>query len=230
MFARSLQTIGIAMLAFLTLVDLFATQAILPSLAAVYRSSAMATGLAVNATTIGMAAASLGVAIFSARVDRRAGIIFSLCALAAPTALLAFAPNLTTFAGLRIAQGLCMASAFALTLAYLGEHTSEKDAAGAFAAYVTGNVASNLLGRLAAAAFVDHLGVSGAFLAFAALNLVGAGLAAFAIERAQRMRTVDVANANPFVIWRRHLAQPPLRAAFGAASASSSLSLGRSPT
>ena len=45
-----------------------------------------------------------------------------------------------------------MASAFALTLAYLGEQCSSMDAGGAFAAYITGNVASNLIGRLVSAA------------------------------------------------------------------------------
>jgi hypothetical protein len=35
-----------------------------------------------------------------------------------------------------------MASAFTLTLAYLGEECSAMDAGGAFAAYITGNVAS----------------------------------------------------------------------------------------
>jgi hypothetical protein len=41
-----------------------------------------------------------------------------------------------------------MASAFTLTLAYLGEHFNAADAGTAFAAYITGNVASNLVGRL----------------------------------------------------------------------------------
>src|SRR5947209_19762453 len=71
-FAHAL---AISAMAFLTLVDLFATQAILPSLAAHYHSTPKATGFAVNATTIGMAVASLGVAIFSSRIDRRIGVI-----------------------------------------------------------------------------------------------------------------------------------------------------------
>jgi len=211
-FAR---TFAISAMAFLTLVDLFATQAILPSLAALYHASPSATGFAVNATTIGMALASLGVAIFSSRIDRRLGVIVSLCALSLPTALLAFAPNLVVFAVLRVLQGLCMASAFALTLAHLGEHTSAEDVAGAFAAYVTGNVASNFIGRLTAAALVDHFGVSGNFLAFSALNLLGAALAATVIARAPRMHQSDATGDNPLAIWRRHLAVPALCAAFG---------------
>ena len=49
----------IGLIAFLTLVDLFATQAILPSLARAYGVSPAAMGFAVNASTIGMAVAGL---------------------------------------------------------------------------------------------------------------------------------------------------------------------------
>src|SRR5689334_6535291 len=115
-----LRSVIIGLTAFLTVVDLFATQAILPSLARHYQVTPAAMGFAVNATTMGMAVASLVVGFFSPRIDRKLGILISLLALALPTALLAFAPNLTVFMVLRIAQGLCMASAFALTLAYLG--------------------------------------------------------------------------------------------------------------
>ena len=114
----------IALTAFLTVVDLFATKAILPSLTQAYGVSPAAMGSAVNASTIGMAIAGLGVAILSRKIDRRLGILVSLAVLAIPTALLASAPNLAAFTVLRVVQGLCMATAFTLTLAYLGEHPS----------------------------------------------------------------------------------------------------------
>jgi predicted MFS family arabinose efflux permease len=108
-----------------------------------------------------------------------------------------------------------MASAFALTLAYLGEHASAHDSAGVFAAYITGNVASNLIGRLCAAFFVDHYGLAENFFAFAAINLVGAALAAATLERAPLMARADATCDPPLVIWGRHLATPGLPAAFG---------------
>jgi MFS transporter, YNFM family, putative membrane transport protein len=94
-----------------------------------------------------MAVAGLAVGFFSQRIDRRLGILVSLALLSLPTVLLASAPNLTVFTELRICQGLCMASAFTLTLAYLGEHFNATDAGTAFAAYITGNVASALVRR-----------------------------------------------------------------------------------
>ena len=68
-----LRALVIGSTAFLTLVDLFATQAILPALAAAYGVRPAAMGLAVNAATLGMAAGSLGVALVSRRIDRRRG-------------------------------------------------------------------------------------------------------------------------------------------------------------
>src|SRR5947207_9018576 len=124
-----LRELVIGLTAFLTVVDLFATQAILPSLVRHYQVSPAAMGFAVNASTMGMAVSGLAVALFSRRIDRRLGILVSLALLTIPTALLAVAPGLGTFTLLRIAQGVFMASAFTLTLAYLGEEYSAADAA-----------------------------------------------------------------------------------------------------
>ena len=115
------------------------------------------------------------------------GIVASLALLSIPTALLATAPDLATFTALRVAQGVFMSAAFTLTLAYLGERCSAGDAAGALAAYVTGNVASNLFGRLLSAAVADHLGLATNFYVFAVLNLSGAVLVWFWLGRTPSM-------------------------------------------
>src|SRR5258705_13907079 len=203
----------IGLTAFLTVVDLFATQAILPSLTRHYNVAPAAMGFAVNASTMGMAIAGLVVGFFSAHIDRRLGILLSLVLLAVPTTLLAFAPDLTVFTILRIAQGLCMASAFALTLTYLGEQCSSMDAGGAFAAYITGNVASNLIGRLVSAAIVDTLGLASNFYFFALLNLAGAVLVYFTIQRVQPMLAMPT-KQSPFEAMVEHWRNPKLRSAF----------------
>ena len=225
--APSMQTSGaalrrsfvIALTAFLTVVDLFATQAILPSLAKAYQVTPAAIGFAVNASTLGMAVAGLAVAFFSNRIDRRLGILASLALLSIPTALLAVAPNPTVFTLLRIAQGLCMSTAFALTLSYLAETCGYIDTAGAFAAYITGNVASNLIGRLMSAALADHLGLAGNFLFFAGLNLAGAVLVYFTLGRTKPMNdagsAITTSTRSPLAIWAEHLRNRPLRAGFG---------------
>src|SRR5215510_10250434 len=196
-----LRELVIGLTAFLTVVDLFATQAILPSLVRHYQVTPAAMGFAVNASTMGMAVAGLAVALFSQRIDRRLGILVSLALLSIPTALLAIAPDLTTFTVLRVAQGLCMASAFTLMLAYLGEECSAADAGGAFAAYITGNVASNLIGRLISAALADHLGLATNFYFFAVLNLAGAVLVYFTVARAAPMEQTGAIAPSPSAAW-----------------------------
>lgn len=208
----------IALTAFLTLVDLFATQAILPSLAARYGAGPGAMGTAVNACTLGMAVAGLAVALFSRHLDRRRGVAISLALLSLPTALLAVAPDLPTFAALRVVQGMLMAAAFTLMLAHLGERFGMAEAAGAFAAYVTGNVASNLVGRLVSATLADHLGLAANFLGFALLNLAGAALALATIRSAGPGPAGMAAPMDAPAMraaWRTELADPRLRAAFG---------------
>jgi len=208
------RSLTIGLIGFLTLVDLFATQAILPSLAALYRVSPSEIGVAANASTIGMAIAGLLAGAFGRTVERRRGIWLSLALLALPTALLAFAPNLALFALLRVVQGLFMATAFTLTLTYLAERCSRSDAAGALAAYVTGGVASNLVGRLVAATVTGAAGTEANFFLFAGFNLAGAALAWMALAHTPPIATTADEPEAFGAAWRGHLQDIRLRRAF----------------
>lgn len=201
----------IAVIGFLTLVDLFATQAILPSLAQSYGVSPAQIGLAANASTLGMAISGLLVGVFSANIERKRAIALSLLALSVPTAALAFAPNLTVFALLRVVQGLFMAAAFTLTLTHLAERCAVRTSH-ALAAYVTGVVASNLIGRLTAAFVASLVGAEQSFLFFALLNIAGASLVSVALHRnapEPMTRMGRFWNA-----WADHLSDPALRRTF----------------
>ena len=105
-----------------------------------------------------------------------------------------------------------MASAFALTLAYLGEQCSSMDAGGAFAADITGNVASNLIGRLVSARVVHTFGLASNFYFFALLNLARAALVhsrSIGSSRCELCR-----DESPFAATTAHWRNPSLRAAF----------------
>ncbi len=208
--------IVIGLIAFLTVVDLFAAQALLPSLVVHYQTTPAVMGLAVNACTLGMALGGLAVAFNGHRIERRVGIASCLLILTLPTLALAFAPNIAAFAALRIVQGLLMSAAFGLTLAHIGEAVAPEQMASAFAAYITGNVASNLGGRLIAAAVVDHAGLAASFAVFAALNLAGALLVLAVVGKTRSVPQAIAAGMGNV----RCLALPvsefkDLRAAFG---------------
>ncbi|WP_119392104.1 MFS transporter [Taklimakanibacter lacteus] len=207
--AHIFKLLAIAAVSFLTLVDLFATQAILPSLAVAYDVSPGVMGSAVNLCTLGMAAAGLAVALLNRRIDRRLGVALSLACLTIPTLLLAFMPDLTWFAGLRLLQGVFMSAAFTLTITYIAETATADFIAAALAAYVTGNVASNLFGRLMSAAIADHLGLPANFVIFAGLNLLGALLAFFLLKGRMMTKPSETAVRLADVF-----AQPSLNASF----------------
>ena len=95
----------IALTAFLTVVDLFATQAILPSLTRALRGQPGRDGFRGQCQHDRHGDRRAGRRVFSKQIDRRLGILISLVVLAIPTALLAGAPNLAVFTALRIAQG-----------------------------------------------------------------------------------------------------------------------------
>lgn len=215
--ARGVQRrVLIGLIGFLTLVDLFAAQAILPTLARTYDVAPSAMGVAVNASTIGMAAAGLVVALISHRLPRRGGIWVSLALLAIPTVLLAHAPDLATFTALRVAQGVFMSAAFTLTMAYLSEQNSGAATAAALAAYITGNVASNLVGRLISSAVASTAGIAINFYAFAALNLAGAALVWLTLSSAPAMAaTVSAMRLSPLARLAAHFSNRCLVASFG---------------
>ena len=129
------------------------------------------------------------IALFGRNIDRRNGIWISLAAAGrSRRRLLSMTDDITVFALLRVAQGLCMSAAFTLTVAYLAEHFSPAEATGALAAYVTGNVASNFFGRILSAAVADTFGLSINFLTFAALNIAGArARLASTLKKTERM-------------------------------------------
>lgn len=204
----------VALIAFLTLVDLFATQAILPSLVIKFGVSRATMGFAVNASTFGMAVAGIAVALFGRGIDRRNGIWISLAILSIPTTLLSQTDSIVVFALLRVAQGVCMSTAFTLTMAYLAEHFSARQTTSALAAYVTGNVASNFFGRLMSAAVADIFGISTNFLTFAALNLLGAVLVWFTLQRTSAMMRADAKGGLASTTWKGPLENAELRACF----------------
>lgn len=204
----------IGLIGFLTLVDLFAAQAILPSLAARYEASPSAIGFAVNASTIGMAIAGVLIVFIGGKVNRRTGVVASLATLSLPTVALSIAPDLATFTALRIMQGVFMVTAFSLTMSHLAERCSAAQSATALAAYVTGVVASNLVGRLVAGGVTDGFGVPANFVFFAGLNLAGAVVAYFALKSTRPLTNGSEAARPPLVVIADHLGNGCLRTSF----------------
>jgi YNFM family putative membrane transporter len=202
-----------ALASFFTLIDLFGPQAIVPVLTNAFSTTPGRMGIVVNAATLGMAVTGIATACVADRFERKGAMVAALLLLAVPTMLVAFADNLYAFAILRIAQGLFMCVGFMVAIAYIAEEWGASGAAPVvMSAYVTGNVAANMLGRMIAGAAAQHASWHVAFLAMAGLNLSGAALLYAVLPRSRRYRRVGP-TLSIVTSMRLHLADPRLKAA-----------------
>ena len=169
-------------------------------------------GFAVNASTHRHGGRRPRVGFLSPHIDRGSAFSLSLILLAIPPRCWRVAPTST--------YSRCCASRRASAWRRLcadarlsRRQCSAMDAGGAFAAYITGNVASNLFGRLYRAV-VDHLGLASNFYSLPLLNLAGAVLVYFTIAARQAdacdSRDAIAVCGDSLAIWRN----PALRSAF----------------
>jgi predicted MFS family arabinose efflux permease len=158
-----------------SLADLFAPQAILPDLALAFHITPMRAALAVNAATLGMMCGALLTFLCAPLLPRSQGIAAALSALALITASMALVHGAAAFATLRFAQGVLMSMAFALATAHAAEMFGPQGwTPMLMGAYVCGNIAGNIGGRILAGWFVAPGRPDAAFLALALLNAAGA--------------------------------------------------------
>ena len=116
-----------------------------------------------------MAFGGLGVTPFGRRIDRRLGIPVSLLAARGADDPARRCRRLAVFTALRIVQGVCMATAFTLTLAYLGERLGGRRRRQRLLPPISPATSpATLIGRLISAGVADHFGLAANFQAFAA--------------------------------------------------------------
>ena len=150
------RSIVIGLTAFLTVVDLFATQAILPSLTRHYGVTPAAMGFAVNASTLGMAVSGLAVGYFSrASTAGSASSSASSCLPSRPRCSRGAGPHDVHDPARR--AGAVHGRGLHADARLSRRAVQRRGCRWRFAAYITGNVASNLIGRLISAAVADHL-------------------------------------------------------------------------
>jgi predicted MFS family arabinose efflux permease len=208
----TLITIGLASL--LTFMDMFGPQAIAPALAAAFGATPAHMGVALNAATVGMAVGGLLTVFVAGRIGRKQTMVAVLFLLTVPTFLLGLAPNIIVFAALRVMQGLLMCASFTVAIAYVAEEWGASGAAPiVMAAYVAGNVGSNLLGRVVMGAVAQYASWSDAFFLLAVINLAGGLLLWLTLPRGS---SLGCRQAPPVLTaFRQHLSDPRLRGAFG---------------
>ncbi len=175
---------------FVTFVNMWCTQAILPQLAATYRITPAATGLAVTAPLVATALMAPLIGAISDRFGRRNLIRAAAFLLVIPTALSALAGSYGLFVLARFAQGLTLPFIFTVTIAYIGDETSGPATVRLAGTYMSGTICGGFSGRLLSGLITQGFGWRVALLAIAALTLAMATVIALAMRKEQKFRPV----------------------------------------
>jgi predicted MFS family arabinose efflux permease len=166
---------GIAAAGFGALLNLYAPQAILPTLAAEFHTAPVGVGLTISATTLAVALCGPFAGAMADRLGRKRVIVASLLLLSVPTFLCALAQTLPQLVVLRFVQGVFMPAIFAGALGYIGERWAKAEVGRAMSFYVAATVSGGFAGRFIGGAAASLADWHWSFVALAVLDL-GAGL------------------------------------------------------
>jgi MFS transporter, YNFM family, putative membrane transport protein len=204
---------AIALAGFCAFLDLYATQSVLPLLAREFGAGATEVGLTVSATTFAIALIAPFTGAVADVLGRKRVIAAAMFALVVPTLLAATAPDLSSLVLWRFVQGLLLPPVFAVTVAYVGEEFSPREATEMTGLYISASSFGGFLGRFQTGVLAESIGWRGAFLALALLTLLCAVGVAFLLPRERRfVRAAGLLTSSRQML--RHLRDPRLVATY----------------
>ena len=131
-----------------TFAQLYATQAVLPQIAADTSSDPATAALTVSASTFGLAVAVLPWSAVADRIGRVPAMGVGIVLATVLGATLPFAADISVVLALRFAEGAALGAVPAVALAYLSEEVDARHVAAAAGSYIAGTTVGGLSGRL----------------------------------------------------------------------------------
>jgi len=162
--------IAVCAAGFVTFVNMWCTQAILPVLAAAFHVAQARTGLTVTAPLIATASMAPVIGAISDRFGRKKFICAAAFLLAIPAVLAAQAQSLEALVACRFLQGLMLPFIFTITIAYIGEETAGPVTVRLAGTYTSGAIFGGFSGRLITGVMTSAFGWRPAFFTIAALS------------------------------------------------------------
>ncbi|HQT46529.1 MAG TPA: MFS transporter [Acidocella sp.] len=175
---------------FLTFVNMWCTQAILPVLAAYFHVAETRTGLTVTAPLIATAMMAPVIGAISDRYGRKKLICGAALILLIPTLAAAAANSLDALVAARFVQGLTLPFIFTVTIAYIGEESSGAQTAKLAGTYLSGAIFGGFSGRLLSGVITAAYDWRAAFWAVAALTLMMTAVIFISLPKEQKFRPV----------------------------------------
>lgn len=194
---------------FVTFLNMWCTQAILPVLAKSLHVSEAATGYTVTAPLIATAVMAPMIGMLSDRFGRRLFIRGAALLLVVPTILAAFAPSLGLLILCRFVQGLLLPFIFTVTIAYISDEMTPATAMRMVGIYTSGTISGGFSGRLIVGLVTSAWNWRAGFLVVGVITLGAALIITFLLPRERCFKpTYGISGAlNSFP---NHLSNKPL--------------------
>ncbi len=173
---------------FVTFVNMWCTQAILPVLAAAFHVAQARTGLTVTAPLIATAMMAPLIGAVSDRFGRKNLICAAAALLVIPTGLAASAGTLNEFVLCRFLQGLMLPFIFTVTIAYIGDESSGAATARLAGTYTSGAIFGGFSGRLISGLVTQAAGWRAGLALIALLSLAMAVLITLSLPREEKFK------------------------------------------
>ncbi len=204
---------AIACAAVCVFMNLYSPQAVLPLLATDFAASPRAVSLTMTANTLAVAAVAPFAGAIADVLGRKVVIATAMLALAVPTTLMAFAPDLWSLVALRFVQGVLLPPVFAVLVAYIGEEWPRAEATSMTGVYIAAGSFGGFFGRFLNGVVADLSGWRAAFLADGLVTLALALVVLALLPREKKFVRASHVGAA-LAQMPRHLANPQLLATF----------------
>ena len=190
---------------------LYATQAMLPTLTAELGLSPTQAAATVTVTTGGLALCVVPASIISERLGRGRVVLWSTVVAAALGLAVPWADSAASLIGLRGVQGIVLAGAPAVAMAWLAEELDSAALPRAMGIYIAGNAVGGLLGRLIPTALLPWVHWQWAMTAAAVMTAFTALAAWVLLPAQQNFRPKAIHLRSELAALGHHLRTPSLR-------------------
>lgn len=171
-FSTHYLAVGLA--GYCAFINLYSPQAILPLLSEEFHASAAEISLIITVSTLAVAVTAPFTGTVADVLGRKRVIVAAMFVLVIPTLMVGLATTLPQLIFWRAVQGLVLPPIFAVTVAYIGDEWTPKEATTAAGIYSSGSSLGGFSGRLVTGFFADLVGWRAGFMALAAIAFAGA--------------------------------------------------------
>ena len=170
----SARHMAVALAGFCAFINLYSPQSILPLLSGEFHASAAEVSAIITVSTLAVAVTAPFTGTVADVLGRKRVIVAAMFALVIPTVMVGLSTSLHMIVFWRAVQGLVLPPIFAVTVAYIGDEWSPREATTAAGIYSSASSLGGFSGRMITGILADLIGWRAGFFALAAIACAGA--------------------------------------------------------